>query len=170
MSGMQMLAKLRDAKAMLQSAARDGLRSGINTEFEALVRSIGECKSKQEEDRIMAGEIELLKARFSAPGLDKSRAREYMVRAIYVEMLGHDVSWAQVKAMQFASESNIQSKKVTLAWAPCAWLHGAWFACVRCSLDPHTGHARRPPTSPCLSSWTTTASSCCCSSTRCCRI
>jgi AP-4 complex subunit epsilon-1 len=110
---MQMMEKLRDAKAMLQSAAREGLRSGMNTEFEALVRSIGECKSKQEEDRIMAGEIELLKARFSAPGLDKSRAREYMVRAIYVEMLGHDVSWAQVKAMQFASESNIQSKKVT---------------------------------------------------------
>ena len=35
-----------------------------------------------------------------------------MVRAIYCEMLGHDVAFAHVKALQFASEPNILTKKV----------------------------------------------------------
>ncbi len=33
-------------------------------------------------------------------------------RAIYVEMLGHDASFAHIKALQFASEPNIITKKV----------------------------------------------------------
>lgn len=106
----KMMAKFGQAKALLrQGVAQLGVP---NLEFELLVRSIGECKSKQEEDRIMAQEIETLKQRFAQPGLDRSRGREYMVRAIYVEMLGHDVSWAHVKAMQLASEPSIHTKKV----------------------------------------------------------
>jgi AP-4 complex subunit epsilon-1 len=35
-----------------------------------------------------------------------------MVRLIYCEMLGHDVSWAYVRALQFVSEPNILTKKV----------------------------------------------------------
>ena len=34
------------------------------------------------------------------------------MRAIYCEMLGHDVAFAHVKALQFASEPNILTKKV----------------------------------------------------------
>lgn len=82
-------------------------------EYDSLIKSIGECKSKSEEDRIILAEIETLKQRLNDPKLDKTRGREYMVRLIYCEMLGHDVSWAYVKAVQLASEPNILTKKVT---------------------------------------------------------
>lgn len=78
------------------------------------LQSIGECKSKAEEDRIISAELEVLKQRFSDPKLDKSRGREYMVRLLYCEMLGHDASFAYVKALQFASEPNILTKKVRM--------------------------------------------------------
>lgn len=81
-------------------------------EFDNLIRAIGECKSKAEEDRIITAEIEVLKQRLSDPKIDKSRGKEYMIRLIYCEMLGHDVSFAHVKALQFVSEANILTKKV----------------------------------------------------------
>ncbi|KAL6753746.1 ARM repeat-containing protein [Haematococcus lacustris] len=80
-------------------------------EFDSLIKAIGECKSKSEEDRIIMAETELLKQRLSDPKVDKSRGREYLVRLIYCEMLGHDTSWAYIKAVQFASEPNIHTKK-----------------------------------------------------------
>jgi AP-4 complex subunit epsilon-1 len=33
------------------------------------------------------------------------------VRAIYIEMLGHDASWTHVKALQFASDPGLIAKK-----------------------------------------------------------
>ncbi|PNH07811.1 AP-4 complex subunit epsilon [Tetrabaena socialis] len=80
-------------------------------EFDNLVKAIGECKSKAEEDRIIVAELELLKVRLSDPKLDKSRGKEYMIRLIYCEMLGHDASFAYIKALQFASDPNIHTKK-----------------------------------------------------------
>lgn len=93
-------------------------------EFDALVKSIGECKSKAEEDRIITQELEVLKQRLSDPKLDKTRGREYMVRAIYCEMLGHDASFAYIKALQFASDPNIHTKKVGLRMPPCGGVLG----------------------------------------------
>lgn len=75
-------------------------------------QAIGECKSKAEEDRVITQELELLKQRLSDPKLDKSRGKEYMIRLIYCEILGHDASFAYVKALQFASDPNIHTKKV----------------------------------------------------------
>eukprot|EP00798_Chlamydomonas_sp_ICE-L_P014266 gene14266-20239_t len=87
------------------------LRSAELKEFDNLIKAIGECKSKAEEDRIIVQELETLKHRLSDPKLDKQRGREYMVRCIYCEMLGHDASFAYVKALQFASETNVHTKK-----------------------------------------------------------
>ncbi|GLC48271.1 hypothetical protein PLESTB_000077700 [Pleodorina starrii] len=80
-------------------------------EFDNLVKAIGECKSKAEEDRVISQELELLKQRLSDPKLDKSRGKEYMIRLMYCEILGHDASFAYVKALQFASDPNIHTKK-----------------------------------------------------------
>lgn len=84
----------------------------FHKEFETLIRSIGECKSKAEEDRIITAELETLKQRLNDPRIDKSRGKEYMIRLIYCEMLGHDASFAYIKALQFASDPNIHTKKV----------------------------------------------------------
>ncbi|KAF8060347.1 AP-4 complex subunit epsilon [Scenedesmus sp. PABB004] len=80
-------------------------------ELDVLVKAIGECRSKAEEDRIIAAEVDTLKARLADPRLDKSRGREYMVRVIYCEMLGHDASFALIPALQLASDPNLLTKK-----------------------------------------------------------
>ena len=92
-------------------------------EFDALVKAIGECKSKAEEDRILAAEVETLKKRLSDPRLDRSRGREYAVRVLYCEMLGHDVSFALIPCLQLASDPNLLTKKASFfscAKGPCA--------------------------------------------------
>lgn len=81
-------------------------------ELDNLVKAIGECKSKAEEDRIILAELETLKQRLSDPKLDRSRGREYMVRVMYCEMLGHDASFAYIPCLQFASDANLLTKKV----------------------------------------------------------
>ena len=56
--GSKILAKFQNAKQLVKSQVD---RLGPDREFETLIRGIGECKSKQEEDRIMVAEIETLK-------------------------------------------------------------------------------------------------------------
>lgn len=82
-------------------------------ELDVLVKAIGECRSKAEEDRIIGAEVDTLKQRLSDPKLDKTRGREYMVRVIYCEMLGHDASFAYIPALQLASDPNLLTKKVS---------------------------------------------------------
>ena len=59
-------------------------------EFDSLIRAIGECKSKAEEDALISKEVEILKPRLKDPKLDKRWLKELLVRLIYVEMLGQD--------------------------------------------------------------------------------
>ena len=83
-------------------------------EFDSLIRAIGECKSKAEEDSIMTQEVETLKPRLKDPKLDKRFLKELLIRLIYIEMLGHDASWGHVKALQACSETNLITKKASM--------------------------------------------------------
>ena len=85
-------------------------------EFDSLIRAIGECKSKAEEDALISREVEILKPRLKDPKMDKRWLKELLVRLIYVEMLGQDASWAHVKALQACSETNLITKKVCICW------------------------------------------------------
>lgn len=92
-------------------------------EFDVLIRSIGECKSKAEEDAIIAREVDLLKPRLKDAKIDKRSLKEVLVRLTYVEMLGHDASWGHVKALQACSDTNLLTKKVmTRLWCPMHFL------------------------------------------------
>ncbi len=101
----------------------------LSKEFFELIKAIGESKSKQEEDRIIASEILTLKKKLDgsnssgggmmqmSPGSpipsmgtpggkggsnalnSKKKAREFLVRLLYVEMLGHDGSFGFIKAV-----------------------------------------------------------------------
>lgn len=48
--------------------------SGMSREFNELVRAIGDCKSKQEEDQIVAKEVVTLRARLA----DRDAASRYV--------------------------------------------------------------------------------------------
>lgn len=100
----------------------------LSREFFELIKAIGESKSKQEEDRIIAKEVVTLKKKLESGGAggggstlgmipgspvpgasgaasgnalntNKKKAREFLVRVLYVEMLGHDGSFGYIKAV-----------------------------------------------------------------------
>ena len=84
-------------------------------EFFDLVKAIGECRSKQEEDKIIETEIGVLKSRFSDPTnvQNPRKLREFLIRAIYVEMLGHDAStFAYIHGVNLSHNKNLTAKRV----------------------------------------------------------
>lgn len=81
-------------------------------EFFELIKSIGESKSKQEEDRIMLGEVAVLKAKFLEKDVSKKKMKELLVRLVYVEMLGHDASFGYIQAVQLTASTNLLQKRV----------------------------------------------------------
>lgn len=90
----------------------------LSKEFFELIKAIGESKSKQEEDRIIAREVLKLKSKLEpvAPGANhplqsKKKAKEFLVRLLYVEMLGHDASFGYIKAVEMAASANLYMKR-----------------------------------------------------------
>lgn len=106
----------------------------LSREFFELIKAIGESRSKQEEDRIIAREVLTLKNKLnpwkkqgsnlsatsggggsSSQNLNfstKKKQKEFLVRLLYVEMLGHDASFGYVKATELAASPNIFQKRV----------------------------------------------------------
>ncbi|KAI9907848.1 hypothetical protein PsorP6_004105 [Peronosclerospora sorghi] len=92
----------------------------LSKEFFELVKSIGESKSKQEEDRIILHEVAQLKRKLSevtassstSSSLVNKRKREFLIRLMYVEMLGHDASFGYIKAVEMTASTNLIQKRV----------------------------------------------------------
>ncbi|CEM22902.1 unnamed protein product [Vitrella brassicaformis CCMP3155] len=84
----------------------------LSKEFFELVKSIGESRSKQEEDKIIVSEMAILKSRLNEPQVAPKKMKEYLVRALYVEMLGHDASFAYIKAINLTNDRNLICKKM----------------------------------------------------------
>jgi AP-4 complex subunit epsilon-1 len=85
--------------------------SHLSREFFDLVKSIGECRSKQEEDKIIENEMSILKNRFSE--VSPKNLKELLVRSIYVEMLGHDASnFAYIHGVNLCHDKNLLSKRI----------------------------------------------------------
>jgi len=84
----------------------------LSKDFFELVKAIGESKSKQEEDRIIATEVSVLKKKMPETGTPRKRMKEYLVRMIYVEMLGHDGSFGYIKAVELCASINLMQKRV----------------------------------------------------------
>eukprot|EP00854_Cymbomonas_tetramitiformis_P010505 gene10505-12428_t len=89
------------------------MRKPSSKEYLDLVKAIGECKSKTEEDGLMLREIEILKERFAdTKRIDPKKMKEYLLRLVYIEMLGHDASFGYIHAVKMCNESNLVLKKV----------------------------------------------------------
>ncbi|CAL1373833.1 unnamed protein product [Linum trigynum] len=84
---------------------------GQSKEFLDLVKSIGEARSKAEEDRIVLGEIETLKRRLVEPGIPKRKMKEYIIRLVYIEMLGHDASFGYIHAVKMTHDDSLFLKR-----------------------------------------------------------
>lgn len=62
--------------------------TAANKDFFEFVKSIGESKSKQEEDQIIVEEVVFLKKKLTESNIPKKKMKEILARAIYIEMLG----------------------------------------------------------------------------------
>ena len=87
-------------------------RSHLSKELSELIQSIGDSRSKQEEDKIMRAESEILKSQISKTSSTPTQKKEYLIRSIYLEMLGHDASFAHLHAVNLTQDKNILNKRV----------------------------------------------------------
>lgn len=117
----------------------------LSKEFFELLKSIGESKSKQEEDRIILKEISTLKKKLETPtssssssssklnginipggipaqnalSTNKKKSKEFLIRLLYVEMLGHDASFGMMKAVELCASSSIVHKRTGYLLCAC---------------------------------------------------
>ena len=97
--------------------------SALSREFGEFIRKIGEMQSKQEEERIVMAEIRKLKQRLSQPGITSKMMKEYLIRLIHCEMLGHEVSFAYIHALNLAQSSKLLPEKCVGYLAASLFLH-----------------------------------------------
>jgi AP-4 complex subunit epsilon-1 len=83
----------------------------LSKELLELVKSIGESRSKQEEDKIITAEAQSLKGKFGK-NMPEKQMRELLIRALYVEMLGHDASFSYIHAVNLAQSKNLLVKRI----------------------------------------------------------
>ncbi|XP_078447150.1 adaptin family protein [Wolffia australiana] len=84
---------------------------GQSKEFLDLVKSIGEARSKSEEDRIVIQEIETLKRRINDPDVHRRKMKEFIIRLVYIEMLGHDASFGYIHAVKMTHDDSLILKR-----------------------------------------------------------
>ncbi|KAJ1448885.1 adaptin N terminal region-domain-containing protein [Pelagophyceae sp. CCMP2097] len=84
----------------------------LSKDFFDLVKAIGEAKSKQQEDSIIVSEVATLKKVMIEANVSKKKMKEFLIRLVYVEMLGHDASFGYIKAIELAASKNLIQKRV----------------------------------------------------------
>ena len=73
--------------------------SNVSKEMLNLVKSIGEARSKQEEDKIILTESAELQIKFKEMNLSNLNLKDLLIRSIYIQMLGHDNSFSHIHAV-----------------------------------------------------------------------
>ena len=86
--------------------------SHLSKDLLELIKAIGDSHSKQEEDKIISKECETLKGLIKQSNIYPKTMKEYLIRAIYIEMLGHDASFSHLYAVNLTQDKNILNKRV----------------------------------------------------------
>ncbi|CAL0331637.1 unnamed protein product [Lupinus luteus] len=80
-------------------------------EFQLLINSIGDSRSKSEEDRIVFNQIQTLKTQLTEPNISNRKFKEFIITLLYIEMLGHDASFAYIHAVNITHSDNLKLKR-----------------------------------------------------------
>lgn len=87
----------------------------LTKECQELIKNIGESRSKQDEDALIKKDIEKLKKQITTTPYEKmtnTRAiREIAVRAVYADMLGHEVSFTHFFLINMTNSKNLNVKR-----------------------------------------------------------
>jgi AP-4 complex subunit epsilon-1 len=86
--------------------------SGLPGELKEFVKSIGETKSKQEEDRLVKEQLSLIRSKFLEKGLTPRKSRDLLFMVIFVEMLGFDASFAYIHAVNLTQSKSLREKRL----------------------------------------------------------
>ncbi|MCQ2818466.1 MAG: hypothetical protein MJ252_14455 [archaeon] len=86
--------------------------SHLSKEMLDLIKSIGDSRSKQEEDKIIVKELDILKKKIKESGITPKKMKEYLIRAIYIEMLGHEAPFAHLSCVNLTQDKNLLNKRV----------------------------------------------------------
>lgn len=85
--------------------------SHLSKELYELIKSIGETKSKEQEDRIIRDDLLLLKPELAKPNIAPKKMKELLIRALYIEMLGHGAEFAYIHAVNLTQNKNLVLKR-----------------------------------------------------------
>eukprot|EP00756_Hemistasia_phaeocysticola_P009354 Hpha_TRINITY_DN14869_c0_g2::TRINITY_DN14869_c0_g2_i1::g.169539::m.169539/K12400/AP4E1; AP-4 complex subunit epsilon-1 len=91
--------------------SKTGRDLGNTKQFFDLIRAIGEAKSKQEEDKIINKEISVLKASMGMKDIDRRQMKEYVVRLLYCEMLGHSAEFGYIHCVNLIASTDLLQKR-----------------------------------------------------------
>ena len=87
----------------------------LNKDTQELIKNIGESRSKQDEDTLIKKDIEKLKKQITTTPYEKMtntrQVREIAIRAIYADMLGHDVSFTHFFLINMTNSKNLNVKR-----------------------------------------------------------
>lgn len=88
----------------------------LTTETQNLIKDIGESRSKQDEDILIKKDIDRLKkiiqeTPYEKMAKDTKLVREIALRAIYADMLGHDVSFTHFFLINMTNSKNLHVKR-----------------------------------------------------------
>ncbi|RNF25727.1 putative epsilon-adaptin, putative,AP-1/4 adapter complex gamma/epsilon subunit [Trypanosoma conorhini] len=86
-------------------------QQGHSRGFFEYIRSVGESKSKQEEDVIVRRDLADLKKALSSNNIDKRLLKEYVVRVFYAEMLGVSAEFAHIHCVNLSSSPDLLFKR-----------------------------------------------------------
>eukprot|EP01025_Chloroclados_australasicus_P033407 TRINITY_DN3408_c0_g1_i11.p1 TRINITY_DN3408_c0_g1~~TRINITY_DN3408_c0_g1_i11.p1 ORF type:complete len:973 (+),score=149.03 TRINITY_DN3408_c0_g1_i11:153-3071(+) len=100
-----------------QAPATQSLRMKIGSQkpsraLDDFIRSIGDCKSKIDEDRIMVREDQNLRAVFSSGSLKGKELEEALLRAMYLNILNYDSDFALIPALNGLASKDLRTKRI----------------------------------------------------------
>ncbi|XP_071942555.1 AP-4 complex subunit epsilon-1-like [Antedon mediterranea] len=93
----------------------------ISPGFDQLLQTV-KRSGKVEVDRIIEKQIDLLKKKLSQPDNGVHKIKEYIVRILYCEMLGHNTTACHIHAVKLSQQANLQEKRIGYL-AICVLLH-----------------------------------------------
>ncbi|XP_078578127.1 AP-4 complex subunit epsilon-1-like [Branchiostoma floridae x Branchiostoma japonicum] len=85
---------------------------GVSRGFQTLIKAIGESQSKHEEERIMKKEVSYLQQKLTQPDISNKHMKELLVRLVYCNMLGHDITFGYIHALKLAQQGGLVEKRV----------------------------------------------------------
>ena len=84
----------------------------LSRELHDLIKSIGEARSKQEEDNLIKKDIEFLKKQVERIDIGSAKElRERAIRAIYADMMGHDIEFTHFFIVNLCQNKNVTVKR-----------------------------------------------------------